>query len=99
MVRRSRQSALAAALLVFLVAAGTLNGRVSAFALSMGGSTAAAATSVARREGGGTRSPISAIAAPVSVKEIEAVGNVEDFERIVARPKQVSSTPLLLIRG
>lgn len=60
--------------------------------LTMGASSAGAVATGARRDVGGTRTPISAIASPVTTKEIQTVGNVEEFDRIVARPKQVSTT-------
>lgn len=84
---------MATALLAFAVAAVHCGQAFVVTPLMMGASSAGAVATDARREVGGTRTPISAIASPVTTKEIQTVGNVEEFDRIVARPKQVSTTP------
>lgn len=86
---------MAAALLAFAVAAVHHCGQafvLTRVPLAMGASSAGAVATGARRDVGGTRTPISAIASPVTTKEIQTVGNVEEFDRIVARPKQVSTS-------
>lgn len=82
---------MAAALLAFAVA--TVHHCGQAFVLTplTMGTPSHGGAAVAWRDGGGTRTPISAIAAPVTTKEIQTVGNVEEFDLIVARPKQVST--------
>lgn len=80
---------MATALLAFAVAAVHCGQAFVVTPLMMGASSAGAVATDARREVGGTRTPISAIASPVTTKEIQTVGNVEEFDRIVARPKQV----------
>lgn len=47
-----------------------------------------------RPTGGGTR---NAVVAPGPVNTIETVVNMEEFERVVARPKQVQTVPLLVL--
>lgn len=89
---RSRRSTMAAALLTCALAAVHHCGQAFVLtSLSMGAPAGGGAV-IARRDGGGTRTPIRAIATPAITKEIQTVGNVEEFDRIVARPKQVSTT-------
>lgn len=80
-----------AVLLAVLYVAAMFRG-CHAFAPTGGGTVGASThdkrSPAVRRTGGGTR---NAIVAPGPVNQIETVGNMEDFERVVSRPKQVPS--------
>lgn len=79
-----------AVLLAVLYAAAMFRG-CHAFAPTGGGAVGASTrdkrSPAVHRTGGGTR---NAVVAPGPVNQIESVVDMEDFERVVARPKQVT---------